>query len=72
MESEPVELKFSSTVTGGTSVLLCPQCGFEYLHIVKATIHRRRDKITVVRDNVTIKDEANTSRGATITIEYLG
>ena len=72
MGYEQIELKFSSEFVGGASILLCPQCGFEYLHIAKATIHRCRDKIIIIEDNIAIKEEENTSRGVTITIEYLG
>lgn len=68
---ESIKLKFSNKFIIGRSLLLCPQCNFEYLHIIKTTVHRRRDKISIVKENISIKDEINTSRGVTITIEYL-
>jgi len=72
LEYEPVELKFSSQFIVGQSILLCPQCSFEYLHVTKVAIHRGSDKTTIVKDKITIEDNVNTSRGVTIAIEYLG
>jgi len=72
MENEPFELKFSSEFYADRRFLLCQQCGYEYIHITRVAVHRGRDKITIVEDNISVKDEPNTSRGTIVTIEYLG
>jgi hypothetical protein len=52
--------------------LLCPQCGDEFLHITKVSVHRGEDKITITSGNVSIDEQKNDSRGVIIEIEYLG
>jgi len=56
----------------GQSLLLCPQCGYEFLHITKVSVHRGEDKITITGDNISIDEQKNTSRGVIIVIEYEG
>lgn len=72
MEFESVELKFSGNFVIGQSILLCPQCNFEYLHIISVSIHRGDDKITISADEVSIINEKNMTRGVTVSIEYSG
>jgi len=63
-------IRISSGPHGG--YLLCQQCGDEYLHIVRVSVHRGEDKITITEDNVLIDEQTNNSRDVIIEIEYLG
>jgi len=69
---EPLELRFSTGFVGGQSILLCPQCDFEFLHIIQTSVHRGDDKIIIGADEVSIIDEKNTTRGSMVSIEYAG
>lgn len=55
---------------GGLQVLSCPKCGLEYLHIIKVDVYRKRDKITIKSEEISIADDENTTRGSIISIEY--
>jgi len=65
-------VKWYEQTQPGQSFLLCPQCGFEFLHITKVSVHRGEDKITITGDNISIEEQKNTSRGVIIVIEYKG
>jgi len=75
-EWETLELKFKH---GGwadhqdrNNELLCPQCDFNYLHIVKVIVARRTDDITVEKDRVEIREGGSPTRGNVIAMEYVG
>lgn len=63
-------VSLESEVLSGDTVLKCPQCGFEYLHPISVSVHRKNDKTIVTNEAITIKQEENKTRGVTIIMEY--
>jgi len=41
------------------------------VHIIQVSVNRERDKIIARHDEVSIKEEANTTKGVIISIEYV-
>lgn len=62
-------VSLESKISGDTT-LKCPQCGFEYLHPISVSIHRKNDKTAVTNEAIIVKEEENKTRGVTITMEY--
>jgi len=56
---------------GHFTTLKCPQCGFEYVHMVSVSVQRKLDKTIVSNEYIAIKEEKNPSRGAILTLEYV-
>jgi hypothetical protein len=52
--------------------LLCPQCGYEFLHITRVSVHRGEDRVTITGENVSMEAKKNNNRGVEIEIEYEG
>ena len=73
---ETLELKFKDGGWIGhqdrNNELLCPQCEFNFLHIVKVIVARRTDDIIVEKDSVEIRKGGSPTRGNVIAMEYVG
>ena len=63
---ETLELKISNYE------VICPQCDFNYLHIVKVIVARKSDEIVVEKDRVEVRKGGSPTRGNVIAMEYVG
>ena len=52
-------------------ILECPECGFEYIHLVAIRVLRQREVTEITAKGITIKDDLNKTRGVIIELDYL-
>jgi hypothetical protein len=75
-EWKTLELKFKDGGWLGhrdrKNELLCPQCDFNYLHIVRVIVARKSDDIVVEKDKVEVRKGGSPTRGNVIAMEYVG
>lgn len=50
--------------------LACPQCGFEYVHIIKLKCLRGNDETLVTSERICVHEAKGEGRGVKITLEY--
>lgn len=73
MSLEKMIQKTSEWVTGNGEnawKLVCPVCGYEYIHITAITCMRCTDETTITNQKILIKQSQNKTRGVTITLQY--
>ena len=51
--------------------LFCPQCGFEFVHIIALTCLRGTDETVITSEGICVRTAENLSRGVRIALEYV-
>ena len=50
--------------------MFCPQCGFEFIHLIRLTCLRGTDLTTITAKGIFVEEAENKTRGVRITLEY--
>ena len=65
MEPEKLELGLNA------KPITCPQCGFEYVHIVQLKCLRGNDETKITNQGILVHEAKNEGRGVKTTLEYV-